>query len=106
MALAAAAYERTGEKQRVFADLSYGARSWNKERRVIARLEHGPRLSNSAPPFDEISPPAKSASTRRLQQDGNSIFVKVQSVTAKLLRSIQSIQLNHNAESGFGGNLS
>ena len=36
MALAAAAYERTGEKQRVFADLSYGARSWNKERRVIA----------------------------------------------------------------------
>ena len=44
------------------------------------------RLSNNAPPFDEISPPAKSASTRRLQQDGNSIFVKVQSVTAKLLR--------------------
>ena len=43
MALAAAAYERTGEKQRVFADLSYGARSWNKERRVIARLEHGPK---------------------------------------------------------------
>ena len=36
MALAAAAYERTGEKQRVFADLCYGARSWNKERRVSA----------------------------------------------------------------------
>ena len=46
MALAAAAYERTGEKQRVFADLSYGARSWNKERRVIARLEHGPKGAN------------------------------------------------------------
>ena len=44
--LAAAAYERTGEKQRVFADLSYGARSWNKERRVIARLEHGPKGAN------------------------------------------------------------
>ena len=48
MALAAAAYERTGEKQRVFADLSYGARSWNKERRVIARLEHGPKGSQPA----------------------------------------------------------
>ena len=49
MALAAAAYERTGEKQRVFADLCYGARSWNKERRVIARLEHGPKGAN--PPY-------------------------------------------------------
>ena len=29
-----------------FADLSYGARSWNKERRVIARLEHGPKGAN------------------------------------------------------------
>ena len=46
MALAETGYERTGEKQRVFADLSYGARSWNKERRVIARLEHGPKGAN------------------------------------------------------------
>ena len=41
MALAAAAYEK-----HAFADLSYGARSWNKERRVIARLEHGPKGAN------------------------------------------------------------
>ena len=47
MALAAAAYERTGEKQRVFADLSYGARSWNKERRVIARLKCASRRPSS-----------------------------------------------------------
>ena len=46
MALAAAAYERTGEKQRVFADLCYGARSWSTRRRVIARLEHGPKGTN------------------------------------------------------------
>ena len=46
MALAAAAYERTGEKQRVFADLCYGARSWSTRRRVIARLEHGPKGAN------------------------------------------------------------
>ena len=37
--------EHTGggffEKQRLFAELRYGARSWGKPRRVIARLEHG-----------------------------------------------------------------
>ena len=41
MAWAKAAYEHTGEKQRLFAELRYGARSWGKPRRVIARLEHG-----------------------------------------------------------------
>jgi len=30
-------------KQRRFAELTYGAKSWNRERRVIARLEHGPK---------------------------------------------------------------
>ena len=41
MARAAAAYERSGEKQRLFVDLSYGANTWSKRRRVIARLEQG-----------------------------------------------------------------
>ena len=52
MALAAAAYERTGEKQRVFADLSYGARSWNKERGSVRRFVLGPfcqTLTNLSP---------------------------------------------------------
>ena len=50
MALAAAAYERTGEKQRVFADLSYGARSWNKG--SVRRFVLGPfcqTLTNLSP---------------------------------------------------------
>ena len=41
MARAEAIYAQSGEKQRLFADLSYGARSWSRRRRVIARLEHG-----------------------------------------------------------------
>ncbi len=46
MARAKAGYERSGEKQRLFAELEYGARSWSKPRRVIARLEHGPMGAN------------------------------------------------------------
>ncbi len=46
MAAAAQAYGESGLKQRRFADLSYGARSWDRQRRVIARLEHGPKGAN------------------------------------------------------------
>jgi hypothetical protein len=35
-------YARKGEKLRRFKTFSYGARSWSKERRVIARVEVGP----------------------------------------------------------------
>jgi hypothetical protein len=38
MAWAKAGYEHTGEKQRLFAELRYGARSWGKRRRVIDGL--------------------------------------------------------------------
>ena len=37
---AAEAFERTGQKVRRFTDLTYGARSWDRPRRVIAKLEH------------------------------------------------------------------
>jgi hypothetical protein len=46
MASAEAAYRHTGEKQRLFVDLRYGARTWTKRRRVIARIEHGPKGAN------------------------------------------------------------
>ncbi|MDA1101950.1 MAG: IS1380 family transposase [Proteobacteria bacterium] len=46
MAWAAAGYEHSGEKQRLFAELRYGARSWGTQRRVIARLEHGAKGAN------------------------------------------------------------
>ncbi len=43
---AEAVYRQGGEKQRLFIELSYGARSWARRRRVIARLEHGPKGAN------------------------------------------------------------
>ena len=46
MAEARARFERTGEKQRLFADLSYAAKTRGRERRVIARLEHGEKGAN------------------------------------------------------------
>ena len=46
MAAAQARFEADGQKQRHFAELSYGAKSWDRERRVIARLEHGPKGAN------------------------------------------------------------
>ena len=33
-------FESTGEKQRLFAEFYYGAKSWRKERRIIVKAEH------------------------------------------------------------------
>jgi len=46
MGAAAAAFAAGGGKQRRFAELRYGAKTWNRERRVIARLEHGAKGAN------------------------------------------------------------
>ena len=43
---AEAEYERTGRKQRLFTSVKYRAIPWDKERRVIAKAEHGPQGSN------------------------------------------------------------
>ena len=34
-------YEKTGEKQRLFGEVLYGARSWDKERRIIVKAKLG-----------------------------------------------------------------
>ena len=39
-------YEKTGEKQRLFATISYAAQSWDRARDVIVKAEHGPQGSN------------------------------------------------------------
>jgi hypothetical protein len=36
----------TGEKQRLFGDLTYAAGSWDRARRVIVKAEHGPQGRN------------------------------------------------------------
>ncbi len=43
MGWAEAAYRHSGDKQRLFVELRYGAHTWKKRRRVIAHLEHGPK---------------------------------------------------------------
>ncbi len=39
-------HRRTGNKQRIFDDLHYGAGSWDRPRRVIVKAEHGDRGPN------------------------------------------------------------
>lgn len=39
-------WERTGEKQRSVGELRYAADSWNRERRVVTRLEYGEQGNN------------------------------------------------------------
>ena len=39
-------YKRTGEKQRLFGEVKYGALPWDRERRVIVKAEHNHISSN------------------------------------------------------------
>ena len=39
-------FQATGRKCRVFAEVRYGAGAWHRPRRVIARIEHGPKGRN------------------------------------------------------------
>ncbi len=39
-------FEATGAKSRLFQEFQYAARSWRRTRRVIARIEHGPKGRN------------------------------------------------------------
>jgi len=42
----ARAYDQAGTKQRFIGELSYAAKSWSRERRVITRLEYGAQGTN------------------------------------------------------------
>lgn len=44
--LAELQYALTDKKQRVFASIHYGARSWDKSRRVIVKAEHSSHGAN------------------------------------------------------------
>jgi hypothetical protein len=46
MAQAEAQFEETGEKQRLFSETMYAARTWDRERRVIMKAEHSRQGSN------------------------------------------------------------
>jgi hypothetical protein len=40
------AFKQTGQKQRLFGELSYAAGTWDRQRRVIARIEHSDKGAN------------------------------------------------------------
>ena len=40
------AFKETGQKQRLFGELTYAAATWDKQRRVIARIEHTEKGEN------------------------------------------------------------
>jgi hypothetical protein len=44
--MAAISYRESREKVRWFTELHYGARTWDRPRRVIAKIEHGPKGPN------------------------------------------------------------
>ena len=46
METAAKGFEANGTKQRLFGEFAYAAGTWNAERRVIARIEHGSKGAN------------------------------------------------------------
>jgi hypothetical protein len=46
METAARDFAESGDKQRLFGQFTYAAASWKTERRVIARIEHGPKGAN------------------------------------------------------------
>ena len=43
---AAEQFEQTGQKQRIFAEVQYGAATWDKKRRVIIKAEHNTQGAN------------------------------------------------------------
>ncbi len=43
---AASGFATSGDKQRLFGEFTYAAGTWRRERRVIARIEHGPKGAN------------------------------------------------------------
>ena len=46
MADAEKAFKETGQKQRLFGEFHYAAGTWDRKRRVIARIEHGDKGEN------------------------------------------------------------
>ena len=43
---AASGFAASGDKQRLFGEFAYAAGTWRRTRRVIARIEHGPKGTN------------------------------------------------------------
>ena len=58
-------YAAKQTKQRMFGEFTYAAKTWDKERRVIARLEHGPQGGNPRYIVTNLKGSAKALYERR-----------------------------------------
>ena len=58
-------YTAKKTKQRMFGEFTYAAKTWDKERRVIARLEHGPQGGNPRYIVTNLKGSAKALYERR-----------------------------------------
>jgi DDE family transposase len=74
-------YEQTGQKQRLFTDLSYAAGSWDRQRRVIHKAEHNSHGDN--PRFIVTS----------LGDDAQSLYDKVYCARGDMENRIKEQQL-------------
>jgi hypothetical protein len=52
-------HEKSGDKQRLFKEIQYAAGTWDKERRVIVKAEHGPLGSNPRYVVTNLDTPAQ-----------------------------------------------
>jgi len=82
MGWAEAAFRHSGDKQRLFVELSYGARTWKKRRRVIARLEHGAKGAN---PRYVVT---------NLEGDGQTLYDKLYCARGEMENRIKEQQLD------------
>jgi hypothetical protein len=78
---AQAGFEATGEKVRLFSEFRYAAATWDRERRVIAKAEYGPKGDN--PRFLVTS----------LAGDGQALYAKVYCQRGEMENRIKEQQL-------------
>lgn len=74
-------FKQTGQKQRLFGQLSYAAGTWDRSRRVISRIEHGQNGAN--PRFIVTS----------LQGDGQTLYEKTYCARGEMENRIKEQQL-------------
>jgi hypothetical protein len=81
MAEAESAFKQTGQKQRLFGQFSYAAGTWDRKRRVIARIEHTDKGDN--PRFIVTS----------LEADGQQLYEQIYCARGEMENRIKEQQL-------------
>ena len=64
-------YEQSRQKQRIFAEFSYAAGTWDKQRRVIHKAEHNSRGDNPRFVVTSLAQALRSAGVTRVLAPGD-----------------------------------